>query len=612
MRKCYIFLSLIVFAMFFFFPFSCKSSDTNNNQEDLLKEDDVSTEVASSEETTIKPAEFVVLDLTATPDEVTAGESCQVLVRVANIGEESGDYTVMLMVDDKLVATEKVSIAGGEVKTVNFDYETEISTTEGQHMITVGKVYVTLTVESVYITQSIVSSETESEEEIVEQEQLPSGFMVDKDLCFEDASVQVFFITYMSDGLRVKGYLAQPRGSGPYPAVVYNRGGNLEFGKMTCETLKIYAYTGFVAIGSQYRGNDGGEGREEFGGVDINDVMNLIPILAALPNVDAEKIGMVGYSRGGMMTYLALKEQTIRGTNDIKAACTVGGTADLFINAENRDDMLNDVFIPLIGVSPSQKPEEYEDRSATYWADMINTPLLIQHGEFDWRVLPSESRKLVEELEKYGKDYKLITYPGDDHGLSKHNSGLYEIFSWLGKCLNVTVNLQNIARETPFASIEYPPGEIIGDIFVHEEKRYRVAKPSGTWSVTVPSLPLDVMFTRLGGYGWMGTGAFSGGYTISYFNGINESWVSDITSKWDYTDVSVINKGSMTLADRTARYVTFEYTQNNRRFIETTYHIWNEDSEIRLYRIRVVCWKESVADLEETFHDFVESFEFIS
>jgi len=416
MRKCYIFLSLIVFAMFFFFPFSCKSSDTNNNQEDLLKEDDVSTEVASSEETTIKPAEFVVLDLTATPDEVTAGESCQVLVRVANIGEESGDYTVMLMVDDKLVATEKVSIAGGEVKTVNFDYETEISTTEGQHMITVGKVYVTLTVESVYITQSIVSSETESEEEIVEQEQLPSGFMVDKDLCFEDASIQVFFITYMSDGLRVKGYLAQPRGSGPYPAVVYNRGGNLEFGKMTCETLKIYAYTGFVAIGSQYRGNDGGEGREEFGGVDINDVMNLIPILAALPNVDAEKIGMVGYSRGGMMTYLALKEQTIRGTNDIKAACTVGGTADLFINAENRDDMLNDVFIPLIGVSPSQKPEEYEDRSATYWADMINTPLLIQHGEFDWRVLPSESRKLVEELEKYGKDYKLITYPGDDHG----------------------------------------------------------------------------------------------------------------------------------------------------------------------------------------------------
>lgn len=267
-------------------------------------------------------------------------------------------------------------------------------------------------------------------------------FSLDKELCFEDNQIEIYHITYMSDGLKVKGYLAQPKASGIYPAIIYNRGGNLEFGKLSCATLTFFATNGFVAIGSQYRGNDGGQGREEFGGEDINDVMNLIPILQTLPNVDASKIGMVGFSRGGMMTYLALKEQTLRGLDDIKAACTVGGMADLFLMAENRQSMVTEVFIPLIGGTPSQIPQEYEARSATYWADKINVPLLIQHGEADWRVSVEEARKLAQELEKYGKNYKLITYPDDDHGLSRHNGGLYEIFSWLSEHLDVSVNLQ--------------------------------------------------------------------------------------------------------------------------------------------------------------------------
>jgi len=92
-------------------------------------------------------------------------------------------------------------------------------------------------------------------------------------------------------------------------------------------------------------------------------------------------------------------------------------------------------MIPLIGGSPSQVPEEYEARSAIYWADKINVPLLIQHGEADEQVSVEQSRKLVQELEKYGKVYKLITYPDDDHGLSGHNGGLSEIFKWLRQYL---------------------------------------------------------------------------------------------------------------------------------------------------------------------------------
>ena len=62
-----------------------------------------------------------------------------------------------------------------------------------------------------------------------------------------------------------------------------------------------------MVVASQYRGNDGGEGMEEFGGADVNDIFNLIPVLDQNPKADTSRIGMEGTSRGGMMTYLCLK-----------------------------------------------------------------------------------------------------------------------------------------------------------------------------------------------------------------------------------------------------------------------------------------------------------------
>src|SRR4029453_3397699 len=45
---------------------------------------------------------------------------------------------------------------------------------------------------------------------------------------------------------------------------------------------------------SAYRGNDGGEGREEYGGVDVRDVLNLIPLARALGYIDMHNVFMLG------------------------------------------------------------------------------------------------------------------------------------------------------------------------------------------------------------------------------------------------------------------------------------------------------------------------------
>jgi hypothetical protein len=47
------------------------------------------------------------------------------------------------------------------------------------------------------------------------------------------ASVDVYKITYMSDGLKVKGYMDVPKKPGKYPCIIFNRGGNRENSKLT-------------------------------------------------------------------------------------------------------------------------------------------------------------------------------------------------------------------------------------------------------------------------------------------------------------------------------------------------------------------------------------------
>ncbi len=73
-------------------------------------------------------------------------------------------------------------------------------------------------------------------------------------------STRCFRITYVSDGLKVNGYLVVPKKPGKYPCVIYNRGGNREFGKLDHGDYGYYmaqiASWGYVVVGSQYRGND--------------------------------------------------------------------------------------------------------------------------------------------------------------------------------------------------------------------------------------------------------------------------------------------------------------------------------------------------------------------
>jgi len=258
-------------------------------------------------------------------------------------------------------------------------------------------------------------------------------------------SIQVFEIMYTSNGHLVHGFIIVPNViSEKVPAVIYNRGGNRDFGEIKKESLfrglflpVCLALHGYCVIMSNYSGSSKSEGIDEFGGNDLKDVLILKEILPELGFVDTENIGMAGGSRGGMMTYLALSKVTW-----LKAAVTTAGAANSVRQLIERPQMQT-VFKELFGGAQ----EDLIARSAVYWPEKFcaTTPLLMIHGTADWRVSPLDSIELAQKLYEHKKPYRLILYEGADHGISEFKREVNaEILKWFDRFLKNNEELPNL------------------------------------------------------------------------------------------------------------------------------------------------------------------------
>jgi dipeptidyl aminopeptidase/acylaminoacyl peptidase len=251
------------------------------------------------------------------------------------------------------------------------------------------------------------------------------------------AQVELFELVYHSDGLRIKALLARPQGAGPYPCLIYNRGGNRDFGALgpadAATVLARIAAWGYVVVASQYRGALGGEGADEFGGADVADVLNLLPLLDRQPGADTARIGMWGWSRGGLMTYRALA-----ATDRLSAAIVVAGLADAFDYMARRPDMEREVFAELVPGYAQNRATELERRSPIRWAARLckRTPILLLHGGADWRVHPSQSLRMAQALFDHTHPFRLVFLEGGDHALAEHRDEMFEQGrAWLARYL---------------------------------------------------------------------------------------------------------------------------------------------------------------------------------
>lgn len=243
-------------------------------------------------------------------------------------------------------------------------------------------------------------------------------------------------ITYLSDGLKVTGYFAYPKDdTKKYPCVIWCRGGIGNAGAIDKFTARgIFgqlASWGYCVFASQYRGNDGGEGHDDFGGDDLNDVLNLIPLADEIPQANRKVWGIEGWSRGGMMTYL-----TLTRTDIFKAAIIVGGISDLngdsnsFTNRlyENKTSELD----------RKELREKCEIRSVINFPEKLSasTNLLLIHGTADETVSPQNSLDLSSKLFQLKRNFRLVLLERGDHFLKSYRKEVDEMRkNWFGKYL---------------------------------------------------------------------------------------------------------------------------------------------------------------------------------
>lgn len=205
-------------------------------------------------------------------------------------------------------------------------------------------------------------------------------------------------IIYWSDGLRVKGLLARPLKDGCYDGMLYLRGGLQSIGMVRPARIAQFAAQGFVVFAPYYRGNRGGEGKDEFAGADRYDAVYGVDVLKQF--IRNEKVHVYGFSRGGLM---ALWTAIIR--SDIASIVIWAGVSNAVTTYWQRVDMRR-ALKRIIGGTPNKVLESYEYRTPLSQVSEIDGSVLIIHGSQDQHVQIEHAYELEEYLLNTGKPYE--------------------------------------------------------------------------------------------------------------------------------------------------------------------------------------------------------------
>jgi dipeptidyl aminopeptidase/acylaminoacyl peptidase len=221
------------------------------------------------------------------------------------------------------------------------------------------------------------------------------------------------------DGADVHGWVLKPAGTGPFPVVLMVHGGPFaQYGWTLFDEAQVYVGAGYAVVMGNPRGSAGyGErhGRAivgDFGNLDAKDVLALLDAALADPELDGDRIGVMGGSYGGYMTSwlvahsdrfrAAISERACNAFDSFEGSSDIGW---LFVSHYNGTD-----------------PERVLAQSPLTHVDQIRTPMLLIHSEHDWRCPVEQAQRLFVALKQRKVEAELLLFPGEGHELSR--SGL--------------------------------------------------------------------------------------------------------------------------------------------------------------------------------------------
>jgi dipeptidyl aminopeptidase/acylaminoacyl peptidase len=228
-------------------------------------------------------------------------------------------------------------------------------------------------------------------------------------------------IAWKNDGHEVQGWLLYPRDFDPakkYPLVVNVHGGPAWIAQSHWPGVHDFsaglAGMGYFVLYPNPRGSYGqGEAFtranvKDFGYGDFQDILAGVDEALRVAPIDANRLGITGWSYGGYMTMWAVTQ-----TNRFKAAMAGAGIANY--QSYYGENSIDQWMIPFFGKSVYDDPEVYAKSSPITFIKKAKTPTLILVGDSDGECPTPQSYEFWHALKTLGVETQLVVYEHEGH-----------------------------------------------------------------------------------------------------------------------------------------------------------------------------------------------------
>jgi dipeptidyl aminopeptidase/acylaminoacyl peptidase len=244
---------------------------------------------------------------------------------------------------------------------------------------------------------------------------------LEKDGCttHEPSRVKLCKYNYKVDGKNLEAITFKPEGDGPFPALLLVPG-HASTARDWIPNGLTFARNGFAGVAVSQPGYGHSEGPADFVGPKTIKALNEgYRKFQREPFVDAKRMGIVGYSRGGMAASLLAIQ-----IDDVKAVVLGAGVYDF---KKAYDEMKIKGIRQNMERETGMTKEAIKQRSSVLEMEKLKCPVLILHGEKDINVPVGQALLLRDRLTELKKDFEIQIFPDQGHGIGPQNLYRYAL-----------------------------------------------------------------------------------------------------------------------------------------------------------------------------------------
>lgn len=228
---------------------------------------------------------------------------------------------------------------------------------------------------------------------------------------------------YLTNPLRIQTYIFIPKTvdeNKKYPLMVLPHGGvHSNFNTFYTHIIRELIAQEYIVVAPEYRGSTGYGSRYyksiDYGGLEVDDVQACKEyMLENFDLVDADRVGIMGWSHGGLITLMNLFDFP----DDYKVGYAGVPVSDLVVRMGYKTPGYRALYEVdyHIGKSATEDLEEYKRRSPAWNAEKLATPLLIHTNTNDTDVTSTEVEYLIKALKAADKDFEYEIYDNKPGG----------------------------------------------------------------------------------------------------------------------------------------------------------------------------------------------------